>query len=94
MKALDLLRWIADNDVDGKNLTIIDVPAEPWQTEDWWTENVGGLPPHPVRAGRYMYFGSDEGVADVYDRHCAYVAPDFEVENGLGKCLFFYLIDE
>lgn len=92
MKAIDILKWVVDNGIDGKSLHFIQVPDERLQTEDWWWDNVGGLSPSPIKSGLYIYFDTtDERIAraDMY-----VMDEEAQVELGFAHYLNFYLIEE
>ena len=60
MKAIDILKWICENPIDGEVLHMIDIPEEGDnecdQNEEWWYSYFGMCPPSPVPAGKYLYF--------------------------------------
>lgn len=92
MNAINILKWVVDNGIDGKSLHFIQVPDERLQTEDWWWDNVGGLPPSPIRSGLYIYFDTtDERIAraDMY-----VMDEETQVELGFAHYLNFYFIEE
>ena len=98
MKAIDLLNWIVRDSINGEFLGTIEVPCEEEQTEEWWIDTFGGVPPHSISEGKYLYFYESQlPSAEVHDMRNAYVAPDTTIElptdSGF-EYIFLYMIEE
>lgn len=92
MKAIDLLRWVVDNGIDGRTLKFLEVPDERLQTETWWWDNVEGLPPSPVKSGLYLYLDTtDERISHADMCGMEYAE---QVELGYAHYINLYLIDD
>ena len=99
MKAIEILEWICRESIEGELLNIVDVPEEgesSWeQNEFWWTQMFGACPPHPVSAGKYLYFyESNMSRCDVYDSRGSYYEPDAMIESGSDYIHLYKLDDE
>ena len=98
MKAIELLDWIVRDSINGEFLGTIEVPCEEEQTEEWWINTFGGVPPHSISEGKYLYFYESQlPSAEVHDMRNAYVAPDTTIElptdSGFDY-IFLYMIEE
>lgn len=66
MKAFDILKWICTFSIEGENLNIVEVPEEgehEWeQNEEWWINQFGMYPPHPIAAGKYLCYYQSSGI--------------------------------
>jgi hypothetical protein len=105
MKAIELLDWIVRDSINGEFLGTIEVPCKEEQTEEWWIDTFGGVPPHSrgvpphsISEGKYLYFYESQlPSAEVHDMRNAYVAPDTIVElptdSGFDY-IFLYMIEE
>ena len=80
MKAIDILSVIVEKE-NKNNCRFLDVPCEEVQTEDWWWDNVGALPPAPIAEGRYL-MASMVGSDDLAYSICSELNPDVEIECG------------
>ena len=64
MKAIEILDCIGYMGLSGEYLTKIEVPDEydefEPQTEEWWMNMVGAIPPTPIAAGTYILVYSGE----------------------------------
>lgn len=101
MKAKEILKWICKESIEGEYLNIIDIPDEndEWnpQTEEWWTNQFGALPPAPVPAGEYLYYyRCDGGACDwITDEHGNNCQPDVEVEVvETGDSIYLYRLED
>lgn len=83
MKAIDILEWIYRESIEGELLNIIEVPEEgenEWeQNEEWWNNMFSAFPPHPIAAGRYLYYYQD-AICDTIYFNGQYHAPDAQIE--------------
>ena len=90
MNAKQVLEWIVKESINGELLSFIDVPEEgdnEWeQNEDWWLNEMGGIPPSSVPSGRYLYFY--EAIVD----NTLEIA-DVEIETN-GDYILLFRIDE
>ena len=87
MKAINILKCVLwTNDTEGTG--IINVPSETdeWkpQSEEWWLETFGAMPPAPLPEGKYFYrytvgTSSDDWLYDGQTRH----EPDGICEAGV-----------
>lgn len=92
MKAIDILRWISSECVDGEYIVMIDVPES--QNEEWWIDRFGNCPPFPAEKGTYLYFYTDAICYCTDNYPCE--LPDIEIEipvrHGF-EYINFYKID-
>ena len=100
MKAKIILRWIVNECINGEHLNTIDVPNEgdnEWeQNEEWWLDTVGGVPPYPIPAGKYLYY-SEAMVGDEIHLPDQHFDPDATIEMPMVKgwdYIYFYKIDD
>lgn len=81
MKTIEILEWIIKESINGEFLNIIDVPEEGEETfeqnEEWWLNTFGGVPPHPVKPGQYLYFYISSFRSGFGED---YMYPDFSIE--------------
>ena len=91
MKAIDILNCLIEMGVDMKNISTIDVP-DYGQIEEWWLEQVGGLPPQPIKSGRYLYYYESVISTYLYDKESPWI-PSEEIEVG-DDYIFLYKIEE
>lgn len=97
MKASQVLEWITSQAIEGEFLDLVDVPEEADdfnpQTEEWWLNFCGGVPPMAIPAGKYMYFYRSK--YDEISYNGKYFAPDAEVELvGDNDIIYFYRIED
>jgi len=91
MKGREFLDWFLE-ETNCDAISKIDVPEEPIQTEEWWWDNVGSLPPSPIPAGEYLM-----AIPDSYNQSvenlCSHFTADVEIESGDGYIYLFKLED-
>ena len=85
MKAIEILDWICRESIEGEFLNIVEVPEEgehSWeQNEEWWTNMFGACPPHPIIAGKYLYYYRSSFYGEyITDNHGNITLPDAEIE--------------
>ena len=91
MKAIEILDCILYMGISGEDLYRIEVPAEDDeytpQTEEWWMDMVGGVPPKPIPNGNYIIFYPTSPCEWLRNDDIDY-KPDYEIEHESGN---FYL---
>lgn len=84
MKAIEILKWICRESINGELLNTVDVPEEgdsEWeQNEGWWKNMFGNEPGSPLSKGTYLYFYDCDVEHTIKDSKGAYVAPDALIE--------------
>ena len=96
MKALQILDCILYQGLSGEDLNIIDVPEEndefTPQDEEWWMMTLGGYPPSPVEAGKYLCLYPNDARDWLQTSNENYL-PDTEVEVG-DSIVYLYKIED
>jgi len=85
MKAIDILKWIVNESIEGELLYFVDVPEEgneEWeQNEGWWHTWCGSCPPSAIPSGRYLYYYHCLGDFDDYVfLDGKFIEPDAQIE--------------
>jgi hypothetical protein len=92
MKTREFFDWFLERVNDYDLLHTIVVPDEPEQTENWWWDNVGSLPPSPIPAGEYLMAVPNEGYNALISDLCSHFNADVEIESGDGY-VYLYKIE-
>lgn len=79
MKAIEILDWICNESIEGEFLGIVNVPVWWEQSEEWWLQEFGGVPPYAIGEGKYLYYYTSQIPDEVCYAGC-YIEPDAEIE--------------
>ena len=78
MKAIEILKWICEDSINGEFLNTIEVPEagveEDKQNRQWWITQFGFAPYQILEPGTYLYFYASQ--IDVTDH---YIEPDAHI---------------
>lgn len=85
-KRLVILDWIVQKSINGEYLGMKEVPEYNeelgQQTEEWWLDAFGGMPPAPIDGGNYLYYYRSQIPDEILDELYGCLSADAEIELG------------